>query len=178
MLQFLSTKIEINFENRVDFVNFNKKINLLDKKLQNVIINMQNQKHQIRQKKLYWKKCQFLFEKFNKWQKVQTHKIIVKIKNDAFLIANRLNYFNCVHRLNVPRDWFAFSLFFHVSLRSPQGRTTFQNIITLCMNNFSVIYRSSLKLKNDRCSVTKYARKMKKYIVCFFYFRFDCLNWL
>lgn len=50
MLQFLLIKIEIDFESRVDFVNFNKKINMFDKKLQSVIINMQNQKNYIGKK--------------------------------------------------------------------------------------------------------------------------------
>ena len=176
MLQFLSTKIEIDFENCVDFVNFNKKIDMFDKKLQNVIINMQNQKNQIRRKKLYWKKRQFVSEKFNKWQNIQTHKIIIKTNNNAFSIANRSNYFNRVRRLNSSRDRFAFSLFFHVFLRSSQNRTIFQNMIMLCTNNFFVIYRSNLKSKNNYCFIMKCARKIKKYVVCFFHFRFDYLN--
>ena len=51
-------------------------------------------------------------------------------------------------------------------------------MITLCTNNFCVIYRSSLRPKNDCCFAAKCARKMQKYVVCFFHFRFDCLNWL
>lgn len=104
--------------------------------------------------------------------------MIVKTKNDAFLIANRSNYFNQIRRLNSSRNRLAFSLFFHVFLRSSQDRMTFQNMITLCTNNSFVIYRSSLKSKNDCCLVARCARKMKKYVVCFFHFRFDYLNWL
>ena len=56
MLQFLSIEIEIDFENHVDFVNFNKKIDMLDTKLQNVIIHMQNQKKLNLLKKIILKK--------------------------------------------------------------------------------------------------------------------------
>ena len=126
MLQSLPAKVEIDLESRVDFANLNKKMDMLDKKLQNVIINMQNQKNRIRRKKLYWKKRQFVSEKFNKWKKIQTHKMIDNAKNDASSVASRPSYFNRVRRLDSPRDRFAFSLFFHVFLRSPQSRTTFQ----------------------------------------------------
>ena len=151
---------------------------MLDKKLQSVIINMQNQKNQARREELYWKKRQFVSEKLSKWQKIQTHKMIVKTKNDAFSVASRSIYFNRVRRLDSSRDRFAFSLFFHVSLRSPQGRTAFQNMITLCTNNPSMAYCTNLKPKNDYCPITKCARKMKKYAAFLFHFRFDYLDWL
>ena len=178
MLQSLLTKIEVDLENRVDFVNLNKKIDMLDKKLQNVIINMQSQKNRACWEKLYWKKRQLVFKEFNKWQKIQTHKVIVNAKNDASSIASRSNYFNRVCRLNSSRDQLAFLLFFHVFLRSSQDRTTLQDMITLCTNNSSVTYCSSLRSKNDCCFVARCARKMKKYVACFFHFRLDCLNWL
>ena len=178
MLQSLSTKVEIDFESRVDFINLNKKIDMLDKKLQKIIINMQSQKNRARREELYWKKRQLVSEEFSKWQKIQTHKVIVKTKNDASSIASRSSYFNRVRRLNSSRDRLAFSLFFHVFLRSSQDQTTFQDMITLCTNNSSVTYRSNLRSRNDCCFVTRCAWKMKRYIACFFHFRLDCLNWL
>ena len=89
MLQSLSAKVEVDLESRVDFVNFNKEINMLDKKLQSVNIDMQSQKNRARQEKLYWKKRQLVSEKFSKWQKIQTHKVIVKAENDTSSIASR-----------------------------------------------------------------------------------------
>jgi hypothetical protein len=45
MLQFLLIKVEIDLENRVDFVNINKEIDIFNEKLQNVVLNKQNQKN-------------------------------------------------------------------------------------------------------------------------------------
>lgn len=117
MLQSLSIKIEIDFESRVDFVNLSKEIDIFNEKLQNVVLNKQSQKNRARREKLYWKKRQFVSEELSKWQKIQTHKVSINAKNDAFSIANRSSYFNRIHRLNSSRDRFASSLFFHAFLR-------------------------------------------------------------
>jgi hypothetical protein len=176
MLQFLSIKVEIDLESRVDFVNLNKEIDILNEKLQNVVLNEQSQKNQIRRKKLYWKKRQLVSEELSKWQKIQTHKVIINAKNDASSVANWSSYFNRIRRLNLSRDRFAFSLFSHAFLRSSQDRRAFQIMIILCRDNSSVIYRSSLRSKNDCCLVSKCERKMKKYVVCLLYFKLACLN--
>jgi hypothetical protein len=54
----------------------------------------------------------------------------VNAENEASSVASRPSYFNRVRRLDPPRDRLASSLFHHVSLRSPQGRTTLQDMIT------------------------------------------------
>ncbi len=118
MLQSLWVKIEVNFENRVDFVSLNKEIDILSEKLQNVVLNEQSQKNRDWRKKLYWKKRQLVFEEFSKWQKIQTHKVIINAKNDVSSVTSRSSYFNRIRRLNSSRDRLAFSLFSHAFLRS------------------------------------------------------------
>ena len=45
MLQSLSVKIEADLKNCVDFADLNKEIDILDEKLQNVILKEQSQKN-------------------------------------------------------------------------------------------------------------------------------------
>ena len=176
MLQSLQAKVEADLESRVGFANLNKEIDMLGKKLQGVIIDMQSQKDRARREELYWKKRQLVSEELSKWQEIQTHKATVNAENDASPVASRPSYFNRVRRLDPPRDRLASSLFLHVSLRSPQGRTALQDMITLCTDNPPVAYRASLRPKDGRCPVARCARKMERYVACLPHFKLDCLD--
>lgn len=176
MLQSLPAKVEADLESRVDFTNLNKEIDMLGKKLQGVMIDMQSQKDRARREELYWKKRQLVSEALSKWQEIQTYKVSVNAENDASPVASRPSYFNRVRRLDPPRDRLASSLFLHVSLRSPQGRTALQDMITLCRDNPPVAYRPSLRPKDGCCPVAGCARKMERYVACLPHFRLACLD--
>ena len=70
MLQSLQAKVEADLESRVGFANLNKEIDMLGKKLQGVIIDMQSQRDRARREELYWKKSQLVSEELSKWQEI------------------------------------------------------------------------------------------------------------
>ncbi len=109
-----------------------------------------------------------MFEKLSKWQQIQSRKIVSNTKNEAFQVASLSSYFNRICRLDSSRDRLTSSLFLNVSLRSVQDRSALQNMITLCEDNSRVVYRSSLRSKNDHCSVFQCAREMNWFIYFFF----------
>lgn len=168
LLQSLFAKVEVNLNNCVDFIFINKKIEILRKKLRSITIEDETQSARARQKKLYWRKRQLVFEKLSRWQQIQSRKIVSVTKNEASQVASLSSYFNRIRRLNSSRDRLTSLLFLNVSLRSVQSRSALQNMITLCKENPRIVYRSSLRSANDHCSVPQCARNMNRF-VCFFF---------
>ena len=79
-----------------------------------------------------------------------------------------LNYFNRIRRFDSLRDQLIFLFFFNIFLRSVQDCNAFQNMITLCEKNLRIIYRSSSRFENDRCSIFRCAQNMNRFIYFFF----------
>lgn len=66
--------------------------------------------------------------------------------------------------LDPPRDRLASSLFLYTPLRSAQGRSALQDMITLCLENPQVAYRPNLRPLNGRCSVLQCAQEMDRFV--------------
>ena len=88
------------------------------------------------------------------------------MEDEASQVASLPSYFNWIRRLDPPRDWLASLLFLNIPLRSMQGRSALQDMITLCKENPRVAYRPSLRPANGRCPVPQCARDMDRF-VCF-----------
>ena len=74
------------------------------------------------------------------------------------------SYFNRIRRLDPPRDRLASLLFLNLPLRTVQGRSALQDMITLCKENPPVAYRPSLRPEKGRCPVPQCARDMDRFV--------------
>ncbi|MCJ1384090.1 hypothetical protein MMC17_007206, partial [Xylographa soralifera] len=162
MLQSLPAKVEADLEIRADFIAISQEIDALKDKLKQVPVNDESQLDRAKREELYWRKRQLVSEELNKWQQIQLRKITLNIKNKAPQVANLPSYFNRIRRLDPPRDRLASSLFLNAPLRSVQGRTALQDMITLCKENPRVAYRPSLRPKRGHCPVSKCAQDMDR----------------
>lgn len=107
-------------------------------------------------------------EELSKWQQIQSRKIASNTEDEAPQVASLPNYFNRIRRLDPPRDRLASLLFLNVPLRSVQGRSALQDMITLCKENPRVAYRPSLRPENGRCPVPQCAKDMNRFVYCSF----------
>ena len=103
-------------------------------------------------------------KELSKWQQIQPRKIASNTEDEAPQVASLPSYFNRIRRLDPPRDRLASLLFLNVPLRSVQGRSALQDMITLCIENPRVAYRPSLRPENGRCPVPQYARDMDRFV--------------
>lgn len=79
-------------------------------------------------------------------------------------VAYLPSYFNRIGRLDPPRDRLASLLFLDAPLRSIEGRTALQNMITLCKENPQVAYRSSLRPKSGHCPISRCAQDIDRFV--------------
>ncbi|KAL8936221.1 MAG: hypothetical protein Q9216_005048 [Gyalolechia sp. 2 TL-2023] len=146
LLQSLPAKVEADLDNRSDFVSINKEIEMLGEKVRGFTTEVGVQPARARREELYWRKRQIVSEE---------------------LFASLSSYFNRIRRLDPPRDRLASLLFLNVPLRSAQGRSALQDMITLCKENPRVAYRPSLRPANGRCPVPQCARDMDRFVYLF-----------
>jgi len=167
LLQSLPVKVEANLDNCADFVSINKEIEILGEKLRGITLEDEAQPARARREELYWRKRQLVSEELSKWQQIQPRKIASNTEDEAPQVANLPSYFNRIRRLDPPRDRLASLLFLNVPLRSVQGRSALQDMITLCIENPRVAYRPSLRPENGRCPVPQCARDMDRFVFSF-----------
>lgn len=167
LLQSLPAKVEANLDNCADFVSINKEIEILGEKLRGITLEDEAQPARARREELYWRKRQLVSEELSKWQQIQPRKIASNTEDEAPQVANLPSYFNRIRRLDPPRDRLASLLFLNVPLRSVQGRSALQDMITLCTENPRVAYRPSLRPENGRCPVPQCARIMDRFVFSF-----------
>ena len=113
-------------------------------------------------------------EELSKWQQIQPRKIVLDTEDEAPQVASLPSHFNRIRRLDPPRDRLESSLFLNASLRSAQGRSALQDMITLCEENPRVAYRPSWRPENGRCPVPQCAREMDRFV----YFPFPISQFL
>lgn len=166
LLQSLPAKVEANLDNCAEFVSINKEIEILGEKLRGIMVEDEAQPARARREELYWRKRQLVSEELSKWQQIQPRKIASTTEDEAPQVASLPSYFNRIRRLDPPRDRLASLLFLNIPLRSMQGRSALQDMITLCKENPRVAYRPSLRPANGRCPVPQCARDMDRF-VCF-----------
>lgn len=164
LLQSLPAKVEADLDNCADFVFINKEIETLGEKLRGITVEEEGQRARARREELYWRKRQLVSEELSKWQQIQPRKIASNTEDEAPQVASLPSYFNRIRRLDPSRDRLASSLFLNVPLRSVQGRSALQDMITLCEDNPRVAYRPSLRPENGHCPVSQCAREMDWFV--------------
>lgn len=173
LLKSLPAKVEADLNDCADFVAINKEIKILGEKLRTITAEGESQRARARRDELYWRKRQLVSEELSKWQQIQSRKIVSNMETETPLVASLPSYFSRIRRLDPPRDRLASSLFLSVPLRSPQGRSALQDMITLCQDNPRVAYRPSLRPEGGRCPRSRCAREMDRFV---YYFLFDLQN--
>ena len=163
LLQSLPAKVEANLESCADFVFINKEIEMLGEKLRCIPEEDEAQSARARREELYWRKRQLVSEELNKWQQIQPRKIASNTEDEVPQVASLPSYFDRIRRLDPPRDRLASSLFLNDPLRSVQGRSALQDMITLCEENPRVAYRPSLRPKDGHCPVPQCEREMDRF---------------
>ena len=164
MLQSLPAKVEADLEMRADFIAISQEIDALKEKLTQIPVKNESQLDRARREELYWRKRQLVSEELNKWQQIQPRKITSDTEDEAPQVANLPSYFNRIRRLDPSRDRLASLLFLNAPLRSVEGRTALQDMITLCKENPQVAYRPSLRPKHGHCPVSKCAQDMDRFV--------------
>ncbi len=95
------------------------------------------------------------------------HARLPHTENAAPQVVSLPSYFNCICCLNPPCDKLASTLFLNIPLRSPQGQSALQNMITLCDSNPQVVYCSSLQPESGHCTASWCAWKMNEFVYLF-----------
>ena len=137
---------------------------MLGEKLRGIKTEDEAQPARARREELYWRKRQLVAEELSKWQQIQPRKIASDTVNEAPQVASLPSYFNRIRRFDPPRDRLASSLFLNAPLRSVQGRSALQDMITLCEENPRVAYRPSSRPENGHCPVPQCARDMDRFV--------------
>ncbi|KAL2043541.1 hypothetical protein N7G274_003848 [Stereocaulon virgatum] len=135
LLQSLPAKVEADLDNCSEFISVNQEIEMLGEKLRGIKTEDEAQLVRARREGLYWRKRQLVSEELSKWLQIQPRKAASDTEAEAPLVASLPSFFNRIRRLDPPRDRLASSLFLSVSLRSDQGRSALQDMITLCEEN-------------------------------------------
>ena len=164
LLRSLPARVEADLDNCSEFISVNKEIEMLEKKFRGIKTEDKAQPARARRKKLYWRKRQLVAEELSKWQQIQLYKIASDTVDKAPQVASLLSYFNRIRRFDPPRNRLASSLFLNAPLRSVQGRSALQDIITLCEENPRVAYRPNSRPENGYCPVPQYARDIDRFV--------------
>ncbi|KIV87981.1 hypothetical protein PV10_09166 [Exophiala mesophila] len=160
MLQSLPAKVEANLKGRADFIALNEEIESLGERIRRLPAGHDGQRERTRREELYWQKRQMVSEELSRWQEIQPRKVNQDTEAETSPVASLPSFFSRVRRLDPPRDRLASSLFLDVPLRSPEGRASLQDMITLCRENPKVAYRPSLRPENGLCPVSACAVEM------------------
>ena len=98
----------------------------------------------------------------------QPRKTASNTEDKAPQVASLPSFLDRIRRLDTPCDRLASSLFLNAPLRSAQGRSALQDMITSCVENRRVAYRPGLRPEETVCPATQCAREMDRVVYASF----------